>query len=453
MIAASSPALMLRQLAPDRQAALLRAFTPAEIEAIEYDWAFWARASQRTPPGTTWSKWLALGGRGGGKTRTAVEFIREERAAGARRIALVGATAPDVRDVMIEGESGILACSPRWDYPRYEPSKRRLTWSTGAIATAYSADEPERLRGPQHDCAWGDELAAWRYPEAYDQLMFGLRLGKRPRAVFSTTPKPLPLILALIKDPTVVVTRMPTADNIANLAPSFISEIVGKYRGTRLGRQELDAEILEEVDGALWNVGLIERSRMTPEEFAKAPSGRTVVAIDPSVSSSDEADECGVIAVMRGSGKCPCGKSDCAYVLRDASGKMPPIAWARAGIGLYRELMADRLVAEVNNGGDLVEAQLRVVDSSVSYVAVHAAKAKRTRAEPVQALYEQGRVHHVGGFPQLEDELCMWVPDAGMPSPGRLDALVWALTELALNETTGLIDYYAQLNAANAAPQ
>lgn len=445
----TAPALprMLALPSADR-AAKLALLTDEEALVLEYEWGQWARPEQLPPPGT-WNLWGVIAGRGFGKTRTGAEFVRAEIEAGrASRVALVGATAPDVRDVMIEGESGILSVSSPWFRPQYQPSKRRLVWPNGAMAYAYSADEPDRLRGPQHDLAWGDELAAWRYPDAYDQLMFGLRIGRFPRAIFTTTPKPIKLVRDLVADPTCVVTRGSTFENAANLAPAFLSKIVRKYEGTRLGRQELNAEILEDVEGALWTLSLIDKSRMTPETFAKAPAGRTVIGVDPSVSSKETADEAGVVAVMRGAGVCPCGKSDCLYVLRDASGTMPPMAWAKAAVGLYAELLADRVVAEVNNGGDLVETQLRVVDPNVSYHAVHAAKAKRTRAEPVQALYEQGRVHHVGIFPQLEDELCTWVPNAGMPSPGRLDALVWACTAIGLESNTGIIEFYAQELAA-----
>jgi phage terminase large subunit-like protein len=438
---------------PDRMA-LLAELAPAEIAALEFDWKFWARPNQLAPSGD-WSKWLVMAGRGFGKTRIGGEWIREKQSAGYGRFALVGPTAGDARDVMVEGESGILAISPSWNRPTYEPSKRRLTWPNGAIATLYSAEEPDRLRGPQHDAAWGDEIATWKYPEAFDQLQFGLRLGANPQAVYTTTPKPVKLVKELVKEAAsssdTVVTRGSTYDNRANLAPTFFAKVVSKYEGTRLGRQELAGELLEDVEGALWSLNLIEAARMTPEVFALAPVGRTVVAVDPSVTSTEESDEVGIVGAMRGNGKCPCGKMDCAYVLRDYSGKHTPIDWARAGIRMYRELKADRVVAEVNNGGDLVETQFRVVDPNVSYSAVHASKGKRTRAEPIEALYEQGRVHHVGPFPQLEDELTQWVPDIGLPSPGRLDALVWGLTELMLNEDMGMLDYYAQLAAAKEA--
>ncbi len=418
-------------------AALIEDLTDAEVERLAYDWPFWARAAQR-PPADWRAWWLILAGRGFGKTRTGAETVREEQEAGrAGRIALVAPTAADARDVMVEGESGILATAPRWNRPLYEPSKRRVTWPNGAIATLYSADEPERLRGPQHDFAWADEVAAWRYPETFDQLRFGLRLGGRPRGVATTTPKPLPIVRDLLADPATVVTRGSTYENAANLPDSFLREIRRRYEGTRLGRQELNAEVLDDVEGALWTLGMVEACRITPEQFARVTLGRTVVAIDPNVTGGEGADEAGVVAGARGVGPCPCGGRDCGYVLRDASGKMPPVEWARRAAGLYRELEADRVLGEANNGGDLIEAQLRVVAPDVSYAKVHASKTKRTRAEPVAALYEPSaarpsRVHHVGPLPRLEDQLTQWVPDTGQPSPGRLDALVWAMTDLML---------------------
>jgi len=327
---------------------------------------------------------------------------------------------------MVEGESGLLAIGPPQQRPQYEPTKRRLTWPNGAIATTYSADEPERLRGPQHDAAWCDEIASWRYPEAWDMLMFGLRLGADPRVVVTTTPKPIRIIRELIADPTTVITRGSTYDNRANLAPAFLEQIIRKYEGTRLGRQELNAEILDDVPGALWNRARIEETRW-PVHRNVPELIRIVIAIDPAVSSGEEADETGIIVAG-------IDANDHGYVLADQSGRYPPTEWARIAIRLYQQYNADRIVAEVNNGGAMVEATLRVVDANVSCKAVHASRGKVVRAQPVAALYEQSRIHHVGAFPALEDQMCAFTTDfdraaAGF-SPDRCDALVWAFSEL-----------------------
>jgi predicted phage terminase large subunit-like protein len=419
-----------------------------DAEAIDklYDWPFWARPNQ-LPPAGDWRVWLVLAGRGFGKTRTGAEWVRAQVRAGKRRIALVGPTASDSRDVMVEGESGILACSPPSERPVYEPSKRRLTWPCGAIATTYSADEPERLRGPQHDAAWCDELAAWRYPEAWDMLMFGLRLGSDPRVVATTTPRPTRLIRELIAASATVVTRGSTRDNQANLAPAFLEQIVKRYQGTRLGRQELDGEVLEDAPGALWSHALIEsgRARATPE------LARIVVAIDPAATSGEEADETGIIVAGK-------DRDGHGYVLADRSGRMAPIEWARAAIAAYRVLEADRIVAEVNNGGEMVEATIRMLDPDVPFTALRASRGKATRAEPVAALYEQGRVHHVDVFPKLEDQMAAFTADfdrgrAGY-SPDRVDALVWALTELLVEpmNNEGIFELYRQRALAIAPP-
>jgi phage terminase large subunit-like protein len=427
---------------------LVRSLTPEQALKIKYDWPYRARPGQLPPPGE-WRVWLLLAGRGFGKTRTGAEFVRARVGARtARRIALVAPTAADARDVMVEGESGLLAIAPPADRPLYEPSKRRLTWSNGAIATTYSADEPERLRGPQHDFAWCDELAAWRYPEAWDMLMFGLRLGDDPRAVVTTTPRPTKLIRALIADPKVMMTRGATAENRANLAPAFLDQIVRRYEGTRLGRQELDAELLDDMPGGLWQRGIIEATRTsTVPKFS-----RVVVAIDPAVSASEHADETGIIAAGRDA-------NGHGYVLADASGRYAPAEWARVAIAAYGARQADRIVAEINNGGDMVEATLRMIDPNVPFSAVRAARGKVARAEPVAALYEQGRIHHIGTFAQLEDQMCSFTSDfdrttAGY-SPDRVDALVWAFTELLVEPRAGdgIFEAYRQLAAKeNEAP-
>lgn len=365
-----------------------------------------------------------LAGRGFGKTRTGAEWVREQVESGkARRIALVGRTAADVRDVMVKGESGILAISPPWCKPVYEPSKRLLTWPNGAIATTYSGDKPDQLRGPQHDKAWADELAAWRYPDAWDQLQFGLRLGSAPQVAVTTTPRPTKLIRDLLKDPNTHPTRGTTYDNAGNMAPSFFSKIIRKYEGSRLGRQELNAELLDDTPYALWKRSQIDRLRLAKD--ARLPElKRLVVAVDPSVTSSEDSAETGIVLAGL-------GMDGHGYVLEDLSLQGTPAEWAQVAVGIYRQKRADRLVAETNQGGEMVEHTLRTVDRNVSYRAVHASRGKVTRAEPIAALYEQGRVHHVGSLPELEDQMCEWVP--GEPSPDRMDALVWALTDLMLD--------------------
>jgi phage terminase large subunit-like protein len=427
---------------------LIWSLSPTQALKIKYEWPYRARPAQLPPPGD-WRVWLLLAGRGFGKTRTGAELVRARvEAHTARRIALVAPTAADARDVMVEGESGLLKTAPRLDRPLYEPSKRRLTWANGAVATIFSADEPERLRGPQHDFAWCDELAAWRYPEAWDMLMFGLRLGDDPRAIVTTTPRPTRLIRTLIADPKVVVTRGGTRENRANLAPAFLDQIVKRYQGTRLGRQELDAELLDDMPGGLWQRGIIEATRTsTAPEFS-----RVVVAIDPAVSASEHADETGIIAAGRDA-------NGHGYVLADASGRYAPAEWARVAIAAYRAHQADRIVAEINNGGDMVEATLRVIDPDVPFSAVRAARGKVARAEPVAALYEQGRVHHIGAYAPLEDQMCSFTSDfdrttAGY-SPDRVDALVWALTELLVEPRIGqgIFEAYRRLAAKeNEAP-
>jgi len=337
-----------------------------------------------------------------------------------QRIALVARTAADVRDVLVEGQSGILAVSPDDERPTWEPSRRRLTWpKTGAIATTYSAEEPDQLRGPQHDAALADEVAAWSRPDAWDQLQMGLRLGTDPRVVVATTPRPTPLIRSLLAAPGTVVTRGATRDNVANLAPGVVADLERRYAGTRLGRQELDGEILDDSAGALWRWQWIDAARV-----ARAPDlRRVVVAIDPAASSHDDSDETGIVVAG-------VGHDGRAYVLADASGRYRPEEWARTALALYREHKADAIVAEANNGGEMVAATLRVHDRGANVRTVHATRGKATRAEPVAALYEQGRASHVGALARLEDQLTTWDPATSRASPDRLDALVWALTEL-----------------------
>ncbi len=395
----------------------------------------WITTGIRTARATRKSRRRATGG-----TRTGAEFVRASvMARQARHIALVAPTALDARSVMVEGESGLLSIGPADERPDYEPSLHRLTWQNGAVATLFSADEPDRLRGPQHDLAWCDELAAWRYPAAWDMLMFGLRLGADPRAVVTTTPRPIKLLRELLADPKVVTTRGRTIENAKNLAPAFLDQIVRRYQGTRLGRQELDAEILDDMPGALWTHGIIDAARVT----AVPELARIVVAIDPAVSSHEDADETGILVAGRDA-------QGHGYVLADASGRYAPAEWARAAITAYRAHRADRIVAEINNGGEMVEATLRMVDSGVPFAAVHASRGKVARAEPVAALYEQGRIHHIGAFAALEDQMCAFASDfdrkAAGYSPDRVDALVWAVTELLVETRAGagIFEIYRQ---------
>ena len=418
-----SPMNWLASQPPAAWQSFLARLKPAEKQELLYQWRGWrARPNQLAPEGA-WRVWLILAGRGFGKTRSGAEWVREQIESNrVGRIALVGETSADVRSVMIEGESGILAISPPGRMPLYEPSKRRLIWPNGAVAMAYSGDEPDQLRGPQHDAAWADEPAKWKYPvEAWDTLEFGLRLGASPRVVATTTPRPIKLIRDLIADPMTVVTRGSTFDNVAHLAPSFVDRMKEKYEGTRLGRQELHAEVLDDVPGALWQRQILDRDRRT-----RVPElERVVVAIDPATTSGEDSDETGIIIA----GKAADGH---AYVVDDLTCRISPDAWARRAISAYHRHRADRIVAEVNNGGDMVERVIRTVDRNVSYKAVRASRGKTVRAEPIAALYEQGRVHHVGLFAALEDQMCSFTPDQYEGSPDRVDALVWCLTELML---------------------
>lgn len=397
----------------------------SDREALElmYDWGFWARAEQLPPGGKEWFTWFIRSGRGWGKTRTGAEFVRDRVAHGARKIAIVGQTKADVRDTMIEvGDSGLLQVCPPWDRPTYEPSKRRIVWKNGAIGMIYSGDEPDQLRGPQHDTAWVDELAKFKYPaDTWDNLEMGMRLSDNPRICVTTTPRPIPLIKSLISDSRTIVVAGKTFDNSANLPASFIRRIREKYSGTRLGRQEIDGEVLDDNPRALWHLKDIEKHRV-----AAAPAlVRIVVAVDPAASSGEDAAETGIVAAG-------VGRDGHGYVLADRTIQSTPKEWAAQATVLYYDLKADRIVAEVNNGGEMVENTLRMYDNSVAYKAVRASRGKATRAEPISALYEQGKIHHVGCFPDLEDQMCSWMP--GEKSPDRMDALVWALTELMVTD-------------------
>ncbi len=409
---------------------LLRRLPWHQFERLNTIWALDARRDQKPPDGD-WLTWLILGGRGAGKTRAGAEWVRAIATAEpgpAGPIALVGETFADAREVMIEGVSGLLAIHPSWDRPEWQRTRRRLVWPNGTVAQAFSAEDPESLRGPQFSAAWADELAKWRYPDAcWDMLQFGLRLGPHPRQVVTTTPRPIPLLKRLIAGEatgTTAVSRATTADNALNLAPGFLAQVVARYHGTRLGRQELLGEMIEERADALWQRGQIEAARV-----AKAPElQRIVVAVDP--PASQRSGTCGIVAAGL-------GKDEIGYVLADGSlGEVRPAEWAAVAIALYRRFNADALVAEVNQGGDMVAAVMREVDAGVPVKPVRATRGKWLRAEPVATLYAQGRVRHVGALPELEDEMADFGPDglsAGR-SPDRLDALVWALTALMLGD-------------------
>ncbi len=414
--------------------------TPADRKLLPFLWGIWARSDQLAPTGK-WRIWLIMGGRGSGKTRSGAEWVRgmvEENRA--KRIALVAETSADARDVMVEeGPSAIMKISRPDFMPRYEPSKRRLTWPNGAVATTYSADEPNQLRGPQHDAAWADEIAVWKKQrETWDNLMFGLRLtgprGDSPRVVATTTPKNNDLILELAegrKDPDgnriprldVRVTGASTYDNAANLDEGFFDEMRTRYEGTRVGRQELYAELLKDVEGALWSLANIDEHRARGDFEIECT--RIVVGVDPPGSVNTEA---GIV----GAG---IGVDGDIYVLGDWSCKGLPDKWAGRSVGLYNELEANRIVAEKNFGGDMVKYTIRTVDDTVPIRVVTASRGKAIRAEPVAALYEQGRVHHLGSFAKLEDELTTWVP--GGKSPNRLDGLVWAISDLTQRRKPG----------------
>lgn len=401
---------------------MLAGLSPAEAELLLYDWPVWARPNQLEPPGD-WLTWVALAGRGFGKTRLGVEWVIANAKAHPKwRWAIVARTAADVRDTAIDGESGILACSPPGFRPRYEPSKRRLTWPNGFIATTFSAEEPDALRGPQFHGAWVDELASWKYlEETWDMLQFGLRLGKRPRVLVTTTPRPVKVLEDLLADEGqgVFVTRGSTYDNAENLAATQLAKFRKKYEGTRLGRQELNGEILGDTPGALWTRAMLDAARVD-----KAPTlVRVVVGIDPAVTSGEDSDDTGIVVA----GKAANGHY---YVLADRTCHLSPDGWARRALVAYDEFSADRIVAEVNNGGDMVEATIRTARKAAPITQVRASRGKRVRAEPVAALYEQGKVHHVGSLAELEDQMVTFLPEGGEGSPDRVDSAVWAISDL-----------------------
>lgn len=450
----------LKALPPDDVRGIIAELPESEAAALLYDWRFWARPNQLAPTGS-WTTWLLLAGRGGGKTRSGAEWIRERvNLRVGQRIALIGKTPRDARITMLEGDSqgsGLLEVFPPHERPLYNPSLAQVTFHTGAVAHIFSGEEPDQLRGPSHDTIWCDEIAKFRDPQAvWDQAMFGLRLGARPQVCVTTTPRPIPLLKELIADPSTVTVRWHTDANIENLSPTFLTYIRRKYEGTQLGRQELAAEILSDQAGALWTRALIERTRVAqpPGEWVQSeilgPDGkktpprfvphfkRVVIGVDPAVTSGPDADETGLVIV---------GLSDAGhiYVIADLSDQHKPSAWARIAVESVALSGVDRIVGEVNNGGDLVEQTLRTVRDEegreigkmAPFRAVRASRGKRVRAEPCAALFEQGRAHFVGALPELEDQLATWVPGESMMSPDRLDAMVWAVADLVQSVEQG----------------
>lgn len=415
-----SPATLLARLPVEEQARVLQACAPQLQSHLRFHWPFWARQTQLAPPGS-WRFWLLNSGRGFGKTRSGAEWVRMKVAQGARRIGLIAETAADARDVMVEGESGILACYPPNDRPLYEPSKRRITWRCGAVASTFSGDSPDQLRGPSHDVVWADESCKWKYLDtAWDMMDFGLRIGEHPQACVTTTPRPIPWMRRMMAEARsgsgqVVLTHGSTYENRVNLAPGFIANVLTRYEGTRLGRQELYAEVLDDYEGALWTHALLQACRVT-----KVPRlRRIVVGVDPG-------HDAGIIVAGL-------GDDGQGYVLEDVSVSGSPDAWARQAVSAYHRHRANTIILERNHGGEMAESTVRTVDSTVAIRTVWASQGKYARAEPVSALYEQGRCHHVGMFAALEDELTSWAPGEGAPSPNRLDALTWAFHDLMLS--------------------
>ena len=432
----------LQSLPPPARSTFLQSLHPKTLLALPNLWTVWARPDTQLPPQGDWQTWLILGGRGSGKTRAGAEWVRSQvegstpLAKGQRnRIALLAETADQARDVMVLGESGLMACTPRDRRPVFHSSRRHLEWPNGAQAWLFSAADPESLRGPQFDGAWCDELAKWRKAApAWDMLQFGLRLGPDPRQIVTTTPRANPVLLRIMDDATTATTRSPTSDNAANLAPAFLCRMQTRYAGLPLARQELDGELLLETPGAFWTRAMLEKAQIdhTP------PSARVVVAVDPPVTSRAGSDACGIIvAALIADSEAEAPR---AIVLADWSvqGRSPK-AWATRAVAAYHEYKADRLVAEVNQGGDMVEQIIREIDGTIAFRAVRATRGKALRAEPVAALYEQGRVLHRPRLTTLEDQMCAFATNAtggAIPgttrSPDRVDALVWAITDLLL---------------------
>ena len=441
-------AQVLRDLPPAKAKELLSKLTPKQAQELRHDWKFWGRPSQFAPEGDGYNVWFINAGRGFGKTRAGVEWVREQVKQGHKRIAAVASTNSDIERVMVKGESGFLNCCSPTDkthsgaemgFPEWSPTKRSLVWANGAKVEFYSAEEPERLRGPQFSAAWCDELAAWnKDQDTWDMLQFCLRLGKHPRICVTTTPKPTKLVRTILKgaqgeDPKVIITSGSTFDNSANLAGTYLEAVKAQYEGTRLGKQELYAEVLEEAEGALWTTETLDECQISREDLPHL--NRIVVAIDPAVTANAESDMTGiVVAGIDVNGK--------GYILGDYTDKLSPQGWAAKAISLYHHYQADRIVAEVNQGGDMVKTTIHGEDDTIPFKAVRASRGKYARAEPISALYERKLVHHVrnpedgANLEELETQLRTWEPLGSIGSPDRLDAMVWALTDLMLNGYT-----------------
>jgi phage terminase large subunit-like protein len=424
---------VLRGLPDEEVAKLLSEIGPKKAEELRHDWGFWARPEQLEPDGG-WNTWVALAGRGWGKTRAGAEWVRHRIRSGDKIVHCVAPTKGDVRRVMVEGDSGLLNVCWSGDttyrgkhigFPVWSPTNNSLTWENGAKAVFFSAEDPERLRGPQAYSAWCDELCAWRNAQdTWDMMMFGLRLGKHPKVFVTTTPKTTKLIRTILDDEKTVVSKGSTYDNASNLADTFLDAVRKTYEGTRLGRQELYAEILDEASGALWNRTLLAKCEIEKDEVPNL--SRIVVSIDPAITSNAESDMTGIVVAG-------VDQEGIAYVLEDHTGRYTPQQWAAKAVELYHDHMADRVVAERNQGGDMVRHTLHTEDENLPVKLVHASRGKMARAEPVSALYEQNKVKHVRGLNDLEDQMVQWEPLGSIGSPDRLDALVWALTDLSLN--------------------
>jgi phage terminase large subunit-like protein len=432
---------MLAELPDDERAAILAGF---DADSLLWDWSVWGRPEQQAPQGD-WNVWMYMAGRGAGKTRTAAEWVREEAKytnTGQRRFGLVARTAADVRDVIVEGESGIMNVSPPSEKPLYEPSKRRLTWPNGNVATLFTADEPDGLRGPQFTHAWGDEIAAWRQtPDAagmtaFDNLRVGTRLGANPKIMVTTTPKRVPLLYQLLeenkKNPSkIVITRGSTLDNAGNLSGAYLEAITGVYAGTRLAQQELYGEMLDSLEGALWTDELLEAGR---EGVLPLNAPLRIIGVDPSVAENPR-DECGIVVCSATADRDLYKRH--AYVLEDASVHGSPDVWANKVVAMARKWGCP-VVAEVNQGGALVRNAINAIDPNIKVLEVHSKYGKALRAEPITLSYEQGRVHHIGYLADLESQMLSWIPGEGK-SPDRVDALVHALTALLIKPPAGFV--------------